>query len=82
MRHLGNKGFSITELTVVMGILALFSATAVSNINAVDRPLQNAAFHVSSYFRQVRAKALKKFNAHVKHHLSDHRPLWVQLDVT
>lgn len=28
-----------------------------------------------------RTKGLKKFNAHVKHHLSDHRPLWVQLRV-
>lgn len=28
-----------------------------------------------------KAKAVAKFNAHVKHHLSDHRPLWVQLDV-
>ena len=26
-------------------------------------------------------KALSKFNAHVKHHVSDHRPLWVQLDI-
>jgi hypothetical protein len=27
-------------------------------------------------------KALSKFNAHVKHHISDHRPIWVQLDIT
>ncbi|MCP4004312.1 MAG: endonuclease/exonuclease/phosphatase family protein [bacterium] len=29
-----------------------------------------------------KGKAVSKFNAHVKHHISDHRPLWVQLDVT
>lgn len=26
-------------------------------------------------------KATSKFNSHVKHHFSDHRPLWVELDV-
>ncbi len=30
----------------------------------------------------TKARALSKFNAHVKHHISDHRPLWVQLDIT
>jgi endonuclease/exonuclease/phosphatase family metal-dependent hydrolase len=28
-----------------------------------------------------RARAISLFNRHVKHHLSDHRPLWVELDV-
>lgn len=26
-------------------------------------------------------KALRKFKGHVKHHISDHRPLWIQLDI-
>jgi len=26
-------------------------------------------------------KAVSKFNAHVKHHFSDHRPIWVQLNI-
>ena len=29
-----------------------------------------------------RSRAISKFNAHVKFHLSDHRPLWVELDTT
>ena len=29
-----------------------------------------------------RSRAISKFNAHVKFHLSDHRPLWVELDMT
>ena len=29
-----------------------------------------------------KSQAVGKFNKHVKHHLSDHRPLWIQLDVT
>ncbi len=28
-----------------------------------------------------KSKAIAQFNRHVKHHLSDHRPLWVQIDV-
>lgn len=27
------------------------------------------------------SKAIPKFNRHVKHHISDHRPLWVELDI-
>lgn len=29
-----------------------------------------------------RKKSVSKFNAHMKHHISDHRPLWVELDIT
>ncbi|MDH3633638.1 MAG: endonuclease/exonuclease/phosphatase family protein [Gammaproteobacteria bacterium] len=29
-----------------------------------------------------KSKAIGLFNRHVKHHISDHRPLWVQLDIT
>ena len=32
--------------------------------------------------RFPKRRAVSKFNAHVKHHLSDHRPLWVELDTT
>lgn len=28
------------------------------------------------------ARAVGLFNRHVKHHISDHRPLWVELDIT
>ena len=28
-----------------------------------------------------KSRAISKFNAHVKHHNSDHRPLWVKLDI-
>ena len=29
-----------------------------------------------------RSRALGLFNRHVKHHISDHRPLWVELDAS
>jgi endonuclease/exonuclease/phosphatase family metal-dependent hydrolase len=42
--------------------------------NAVFKPLwQNLSSQLS------KPKAISKFNAHVKFHLSDHRPLWVAL---
>jgi hypothetical protein len=42
--------------------------------NAVFKPLwQNLSSQLS------KPKAITKFNAHVKFHLSDHRPLWVAL---
>ncbi len=45
--------------------------------NAVFKPLWR---RVSSELPQRRAIPL--FNRHVKHHISDHRPVWVQLDIT
>ena len=29
-----------------------------------------------------RERAISRFNQHVKHHISDHRPLWVEVDIT
>lgn len=29
-----------------------------------------------------KSRAISRFRAHVKHHISDHRPLWVSLDIT
>lgn len=31
--------------------------------------------------RHTKSKAISEFAKHVKHHISDHRPLWVQLDI-
>jgi hypothetical protein len=42
---------------------------------AVFKPLWNKLKLSLSH-----TKAISKFNAHVKHHFSDHRPLWVELD--
>jgi endonuclease/exonuclease/phosphatase family metal-dependent hydrolase len=36
--------------------------------------------HINGQFSP--SKAVGKFNMHVKHHISDHRPLWVKLDIT
>ena len=30
----------------------------------------------------TKSKAIKKFNAHVKYHISDHRPVWTSLDIS
>lgn len=45
--------------------------------NAVFKPLWK------KLERQLpKSRVVGSFNAHVKHHISDHRPLWVQLDIT
>ncbi|MCY4514616.1 MAG: hypothetical protein OXC69_05755 [Candidatus Tectomicrobia bacterium] len=46
--------------------------------NAVFRSLWRSL--KSQYTR--RSDRIRKFNAHVKFHLSDHRPVWVQLDTS
>jgi len=45
--------------------------------NAVFRPLWNL---ISSDLPHTRAVSL--FNRHVRHHLSDHRPLWIELNIS
>jgi endonuclease/exonuclease/phosphatase family metal-dependent hydrolase len=45
--------------------------------NAIFRPLWQKL-----RAKHSKARATQKFNSHVKFHISDHRPLWVQLDIT
>lgn len=44
--------------------------------NAVFKPLWKGLSD-----RLSRRRAISRFNAYVRHHLSDHRPLWVELDI-
>ena len=43
---------------------------------AVFKPLWNRISHELS-----KNRAIGLFNRHVKHHISDHRPLWVEIDI-
>lgn len=45
--------------------------------NAVFRPLWNRISLELSH-----TSAVSLFNRHVKHHLSDHRPLWIELEIS
>ncbi|MFQ6023712.1 MAG: endonuclease/exonuclease/phosphatase family protein [Acidiferrobacterales bacterium] len=45
--------------------------------NAIFKPLWDKLTN-----ELPKSKAVGLFNRHVKHHISDHRPLWIQLDIT
>ena len=53
-------GMSIIELMTVLFIVSLVSATVVSNIKDINRPLTNAGFEITHYLRLVRSRAVSQ----------------------
>ena len=54
------SGVTIFELLAVLFIISLISATVVSNIKEINRPLTNATFEVTHFLRLVRARAISQ----------------------
>lgn len=58
------------ELVAVVGVMTLLLLIAVSNLKELNRPLLNGTAHVTSYLKQVRAKALTATSAYEIYPLS------------
>ncbi len=60
MRHSGNKGFSLTELLVVMGLIGVISAIAVVSITGLSGSIKykNTAWSISSRLRDAKQLAV------------------------
>ena len=54
------KGFSVLELLVVLIIFGILSASVMSNVKEINRPLTNASFEVTHYLRLARSKAISQ----------------------
>ncbi len=65
MRTNNEQGFSITELVVVMSLFTIFTSFAVSNLRALDNPLQDSSSEMLGFFKQVRARAVSTTNAYI-----------------
>lgn len=59
MRRSGNKGFSLTELLIVLGLLGVISAIAVVSMFGLSGSLKhkNAAWGISSQLRRAKQMA-------------------------
>lgn len=51
---------SILELMTVLFIVSLISATVVTNIKDINRPLTNAGFEITHYLRLVRSRSVSQ----------------------
>lgn len=54
------QGFSVIELLTVLIIAGILSASVMSNIKVMNRPLTNASFEVAHFLRLARAKAISQ----------------------
>lgn len=54
------KGISIIELMVVMLIISISLASALSNLDEVNRPLTNATFEITHFLRLARSQSVSQ----------------------
>lgn len=58
--HKAEAGFSVIEMIVTLGLMAVITGIAISNIKALENPLADASFQMSHYIRLVRARAISR----------------------
>lgn len=54
------SGLSILELMTVLFIVSLISASVVTNIKEINRPLTNAGFEITHFLRLVRSRGVSQ----------------------
>lgn len=64
------RGFSLLELLVTLGLFMIVSWTTLSNMKALTSPLQDASAQLVSYLKQVRARALSTTFAYTLYPIS------------
>lgn len=57
---MNNRGFTIIELLVVLAIISIMVATAVSNLKVIENPLNNASSASLTFLQLARAKAISQ----------------------
>jgi prepilin-type N-terminal cleavage/methylation domain-containing protein len=64
------RGFTILEMVVTMGIMAVVMGIALANIKKFDDPLNDASNQVVGFFKQARAKAISTTSAYTVYPIS------------
>ena len=52
------RGFTIIELMVTLGIISILAGTAIYNLRQMNSPIKNASFAVEQFIRLGRANAI------------------------
>lgn len=63
-RIVNERGFSVLELVAVLVIVAIVSVAATIGLKSLNNPLLNAAHQATTFFRQVRARAIATTQAY------------------
>ena len=62
-RMSGEGGYTVSNLLVTMGLIAVLSTTAIANLREMHNPLSDASFSVEHFLRLARSRALSQTEA-------------------
>jgi prepilin-type N-terminal cleavage/methylation domain-containing protein len=54
------SGFTIIEMLVTLGLMALLSTIAISNFKELENPVADASYQVSRFIRLARSRAISQ----------------------
>lgn len=57
-------GFTLLDVVVSIGLIAVLSTLAVTQLKELDNPVKNASSGIIGYFKQVRARAISTTSAY------------------
>jgi prepilin-type N-terminal cleavage/methylation domain-containing protein len=72
LRPSRQRGFTVLELLVTLGLFGLLCLVAVSNIKVLENPLVSASANLTHYFRLVRVRAIAQTRSIIVTPTSNH----------
>lgn len=60
MRKNNEAGFTLSDMLIALGLMAVLSSMAISNIKQLENPLTDASYQVSRFVRLVRSRAISQ----------------------
>ena len=58
------KAFTVVELVVTLGLISILAGMALMNLKELDDPLKNGSAELTSFFKQVRSRAISTTSAY------------------
>jgi len=66
-----NKGFTILELLVVIGLVGIMTLIAAVNLRPLENPVYSATHNLAAFMKQARARAVSTTSAYEVRPISD-----------
>jgi len=63
-RYLNNRGFTILELLVVLGLIGILTLVAATNLKPLENPVYSSTHNLAAFFKQARARAVSTTSAY------------------